>query len=933
MFKSSPPLRLALPLSLLLGAALPALAAPPAGGVAAKAPAGAGTAPEKVTTVEGITEYRLPNGLRVLLFPDSSKPTVTVNVTYFVGSRHEGYGETGMAHLLEHLLFKGTATRNNILGLLETRGAISNGSTSYDRTNYYETLPSIPGNLDFALALEADRMVNSRVAKADLDTEFSVVRNEFEQGENEPLAVLEERMYSAAYLWHNYGKSTIGSRSDIERVPIDNLKAFYQRYYQPDNAMLVVAGKFDPAEALRLITQYFGPIPRPARKLNPTHTVEPVQDGERAVTLRRAGDVAVVGLVYHSVAGSDADEVAAEAVADILTAKPAGRLYKALIETGLATTVDGDAQPLAEPGVIEFFAKVRPEQAGGQGLERVRDKMIETVEGLARGAIGEDEVKRFQVRRLKEIELDLTQSERIGIELSEWGGMGDWRLLFLHRDNVKKLTLAQVRRFAERYLKANNRTVGLFVPTKAPERSPQPAQPDVAALVKDYKGQEDLQQGEEFAATIDNIEKRTVRTTLPSGMKVALLAKATRGHAVRVALDIHYGSEADLKGRTTAALLIPRMLLRGTKKHTYQQLKDELDRLKAEVRVAGEGGFDGEPGQAQLSISTVRENLPAVLTLLGEVLSQPAFPAEQFEIVRKELLTSFEEELQDPQAQAFQTLLRKIDPHPVDDVRYLPTTRELIERVRALKLADVAGVYRELWGGSASALAIVGDFDAQQVRTTLVAELGGWRSPRPFQRIAEPFQAGIAGSEERIVTPDKQMAMIAAAQAVELGENDPDYPAVEIINFVLGGTFKSRLIDRLRQKEGFSYGASSNVSASPFERHGVIFSVAICAPENADKAMVAMLDELGKLVKDGIPQAELDEAKKSYRLFFDNLLARDGFVAQQLSRGLYTGRTFEYFRQQQERIDALRSADLVPVLQKYFGLDRLVRVKAGDLKG
>ena len=264
-----------------------------------------------VTSIEGISEFKLDNGMSVLLFPDQSKPTVTVNLTVFVGSRHEGYGEAGMAHLLEHMLFKGTPTNSDIPQLLKDRGASFNGTTWLDRTNYYETMPASEDNLNFALQLEADRMINSRIDNEDLQSEFSVVRNEFERGENNPTRVLWQRMTAAAFLWHNYGNSTIGNRADIERVPIDNLKRFYRRYYQPDNAMLVIAGKFDQPKALALANRHFGSIPVPDRKLDQTYTVEPAQDGERLVTLRRVGDVAAVGAVYHVPSGAAAQPATA----------------------------------------------------------------------------------------------------------------------------------------------------------------------------------------------------------------------------------------------------------------------------------------------------------------------------------------------------------------------------------------------------------------------------------------------------------------------------------------------------------------------------------------------------------------------------------------------------------------------------------------------
>ncbi|HYP14638.1 MAG TPA: pitrilysin family protein, partial [Bryobacteraceae bacterium] len=288
---------------------------------------------QKVTSVEGITEYRLDNGLKVLLFPDPTKNTVTVNITYLVGSRHENYGETGMAHLLEHLVFKGTPKHPDIPKELASHGSRPNGTTWYDRTNYFESFDATDENLRWALDLEADRMVNSFIAKKDLDSEMTVVRNEFESGENSPDRVLNQRTVAAAYLWHNYGKSTIGAKADLENVPIDRLQAFYRNYYQPDNAVLLVAGKIDEAKTIAMVNEYFGKIPRPERKLQPTYTLDPVQDGERTIVVRRVGDVQLMHLAYHVPDGAHPDFAAITVLSDLMSRPPSGRLYKALVET------------------------------------------------------------------------------------------------------------------------------------------------------------------------------------------------------------------------------------------------------------------------------------------------------------------------------------------------------------------------------------------------------------------------------------------------------------------------------------------------------------------------------------------------------------------------------------------------------------------------
>jgi zinc protease len=882
--------------------------------------------PKKVVTVEGITEYDLDNGLRVLLFPDNSKPTVTVNVTYLVGSRHEGYGESGMAHLLEHMMFKGTKKYPKVLAQLQQRGAKLNGSTSYDRTNYFEILQAEKDNLQFALDLESDRMLNATISADDLKSEFSVVRNEFEIGENQPEAILEERMLSSAYLWHNYGKSTIGSRSDIERVPIENLREFYKRFYQPDNAYLVIAGKFDPAQALKLVDEKFGKMPRPTRKLNPTYTIEPQQDGERSVILRRTGDVQVAGLMYHGAAGAHPDYAAEAALADILTAEPSGRLYKALVEPGLAAKVAGDAAPFAEPGVIELFANVRADKS----VDKARDRMIEVVESVAKGKITDEEVNRWKSKTLRDIDLGLTNPEMVGIELSEWAALGDWRLKFIFRDKVKTVTAADVQKVAAKYLKQANRTVGLFLPQKAPDRSPLPDQPDIKQMVAQYKSTEAVAQGEEFKATVENIESRTQRSALASGLKLAFLPKKTRGGAVEILLHLRTGNEADLKGMTEVAALMRKMVVRGTKKHTYQQIQDELSRLKAELKPTMGLGGGSEPGAATFRLTTVKDSVPAVLSLLSEMVREPTFPADELEKLRKEELADLEQQLQQPMAAGFISLMQKAMPWAKDDVRYQPSLPEQIERVKAIKREQLTKFHDTFWGGDGSSLVMVGDFDAAQVKAQLDKELGTWKAKKPWKRITMPFHAA-KPTDETIRTPDKQMAFVGTAVPVEMRDDDPEYPAIQFADFIYGGGARSRIWERLREKEGLSYGVFSFFNANPFDKSAVFISAAFCAPQNAAKAMVGLVEEVKKLASDGIKADEFAEQKKAYQAKFDTDLTSDGRVAGLLDRGLYTGRTLKFEQELNAKVQSLSAAQVMGALKKYVNPESLVKIKVGDL--
>ena len=901
----------------------PTAAAPPATPPQIAAAASAPSAPPRqVISVEGITEYTLGNGLRVLLFPDPSKETFTVNLTYLVGSRMEGYGETGMAHLLEHMLFKGSPKHPRVWEELQQRGALNNASTWYDRTNYFETLPAKADNLAWALEIEADRMVNANIAQADLDKEFSVVRNEFEIRENSPDNVLSERMWSTAYLWHNYGKSTIGSRADIEKVPATTLRRFYKKYYRPDNAVLLVGGKFEPAAALALVTQHFGGLANPATPIEPTYTTEPVQDGERVVTLRRNGDVQVVGLLYHVSAASDADFAAVEAISHILTNEPSGRLYVALVKAGLATSVSASALPLHDPGALEIAASVPV----GKSVDVVRDKMIAIVESFAKAKPTDEEVARFKARSKKQFKLAFADSARLSVALTGVIAAGDWRLLFVQRDRVAKLTADEVHAAAGAYLVASNRTVGTFVPSKTPTRAPLKETPDIAKLVSGYQGAPPETEGEKFDATLDNIERRTTRATI-GGVKLAILGKQTRGHVVRTRLTLRYGSEADFAGggNRLAASVLDEMLVRGTRKHTFQQLKDKWDELDAQVT------FASQPGVLDVSVQTTRDNLAAVLALVDEVLRQPAFPQDQFEIMVKESLTALDEQKSDPQGQAFNAVTRAVSPYPAGHPLYTPTTEESIAALKALKLADVRR-YAAMLGASNATMAIIGDVDAAAIQPWIEKTWGGWKSPRPWKRLVRTYTATAAG-DQTLDFPDKTNTMIAAAQAIDMKDDDADAPVMAIANYTLGGGgFVSRLVTRLRQKDGLSYSAFSVFQLRPLDAAGLFLAAGMMNPQNAKKGLAALREEIARFVASGLTADELTGAKTGLQQGFDRNLSTDGFVLNMLLDSVYLERTMAFWAKNNAAIAAATLDQVNAAIKRHIQPDTQVNITSGDKK-
>ncbi len=877
----------------------------------------------KGASVEGITEYTLPNGLRVLLFPDASKPTVTVNITYLVGSRHEAYGETGMAHLLEHMVFKGTPCHEKIFQELTERGANPNGTTWFDRTNYFETLTSTADNLAWALDLEADRMTNSYIAKSDLESEFTVVRNEFESGENDPGGILEERVLSTAFLWHNYGNSTIGARSDLEHVPIERLQGFYRKYYQPDNAILVVAGKFDPVTTLRLVEQKFGRIPRPVRtgemKLWPTYTLDPTQDGEREVTLRRVGDVQVLMAAYHISSGAHPDFPALDVLARVLGSQPSGRLYQALVATRKAAFTYARTYRLREPGMLMAVAQVRKEDP----MDSARTAMLAALDDAVSRPPSAEEVERAKTEIGKNFQLLLNNSEAVALTLSEWASMADWRMLFIHRDRVKAVTPEDVVRVAATYLKSSNRTLGTFVPTEKPDRTEVPATPDITALVREYRGDTLLAEGEVFDPSPENIDRRVTRMKL-GGLEVAFLPKKTRGGSVNASLSLDFNDLAGARGKSAVASLTGQMLIRGTRTKSRQQIKDEFDRLKARVGLSGsETALNGR-------FETTRENLPAVLRLLGEVLREPAFDAKEFDELRQQSLAGLEENRSDPQALGFNAFQRYLSPYPKGDPRYTATIDEEIEDYQAATVEEVRRFYAETYGAGNGQLAIVGDFEPSEITPILGAIFADWKSPHRYERIPSTYQE-VAPTTMSVETPDKANAWFLAGVNVELRDDDPAYPALLLGNEILGGgILNSRLATRIRQKEGISYGVGSFLSASSEDRNGRFIGYAIYAPENVAKVETAFREEMERATREGLTADELDKARLGWLQNQTVSRSNDGALAGDLQGKVYLGRTMAFDAELERRVRALTLDDVNSALRRFLDPARIVVVKAGD---
>ncbi len=878
----------------------------------------------KGPSMAGITEYTYPNGLQVLLLPDSGSSTITVNIVYLVGSRHEGYGESGMAHLLEHLNFIKSTHDRNIKKELEDHGARWNGTTDYDRTNYFETVNASEENLRWALGLEAERMVNMRIEKALLDTEMTVVRNEFERGENSVTRVLEERVLSSAYLWHNYGKSVIGSRADIERVPIDRLAAFYKKYYQPDNAVLTIGGQIDPSKTLAIVASTLGVIPRPTRKLDETYTVEPPQDGERTVELRRVGKGKNLIMAYHSPAMAHPDAGTLEVLADILAGRGGtGRLDKALVDTKKSLSVRVNVYELHDPGVVLISATLSDDQS----LDEAKKIISDALAGLAREAPTNEEVDRARTRIIQGMDRTFASSQQLAMQMTDVVADGDWRLLFANYEEIKRTTAEDVTQVAKTYFKDSNRTVGLFIPeSAAPERTNVPAAPTIEALLKTYTPDIKVEAGEALDPSPANLEKRIKRSTLPTGFRLALLPKNTRGNRVQASLTLRFGDENSLAGQNAVAQLTDGLLLRGTKSKSRQQLQDEMQKLNATINIGG-GGL----ASVSANISTTAENLIPVLRLAVEILREPAFPESDFEQIRKQRIAQIDRGRTEPGTLVSQTLQGNLSPYPRADVRHVRTIDEEIEDLNKVTLDDVRKFHQRFYGASNGELIVVGRLETAALEQEAAALLGSWKSASPYRRIVNSYKE-VQRINTRIETPDKENAQFSAGLRLRMRDTDPDYPAMVMANYMFGGGITARLPDRVRNREGYSYSVSSSLNV-PVEGDAAAFSAsAISNPVNTPKVEASFVDESTKTLRDGFTAAELAAAKKAYRDERIGARPSDGGVLNLISSREQWGRTLTWDEQLEAKLQALTLDQVNAAFRRNVNASQVSIVKGGDFK-
>ncbi len=871
---------------------------------------------QKIGTLEGITEYKLDNGLRLLLRQDGNQATTTLCIFYRVGSCSESYGQTGNAHLLEHLLFKGTPNRKNIAEELTLHGSLANGITEVEGTYYFETFLPTDENLDWALSMEADRMLNSFISAKDLETEMTVVRNELEIAENSPSSNLRRAVNATVFHWHNYGKTVLGNRYDIEHVDIANLKNFYTTYYQPDNAVLMLVGKIDEGKALAQVKHHFGALPKPARILPKMTTEEPPQRGPREVAVYGQDTQNLLSVVYRSPAATHEDTAAIDLFFETITAAPSGILYKKLVPTGLAIDVETERILGSEPGIFGVQVSVR----SSANIEAARKVIIDTLES-GEALLTEAELKAAQLRIARDFE-SLMKGGQVVTVLSKWESRGDWRLIMLYRDRLAGSNLDQVHAVAKKYLQPSNRTVGRFVGDVQDAPVSMPQVQDFKNSLPVFTESTEVLRSETFVATLKSIEERVQRFSI-GGIRLSLLPVPREQPSAEISLKLNYGNINSLRGHRVHGMLLNNMFGMGTKQRAWQDLMIALDESRTRLSISGEVGYTEAMVKTQGDVATV-------IRLIGEIIREPIFEEENFKALKAELVDLLASSKTQPDSIALTELGRLFKPRDPLNPFYEAGYDEEIEHIQNATLAEVKDYYQAFVGASNMEIAIAGDFDPESAKAAVIAAFGDWVSPQPFgelefeKRILEP-------TTTTILTPGKANAIFLAQTNFPLWTGQQEYPAILLADFMLGGGWlNSRLANRLRQKEGLSYSIFSVLDVPKKQGVASLTVTAKCAPENMPLLERAFKEEVTRISEDGYTQEELNKARTGLLQERALALTHDRTLVSTLRDLSGKGQTFEEDLILNEKITNLTLEDVNRVVREFLNVNAFTLVKVGD---
>lgn len=885
-----------------------------------------------IKSSEGIDEYNLlSNGLTVLLMEDHSAPVATLMVTYHVGSRNEAIGYTGSTHILEHMMFKGSKNYNKEMGtpiwtVLQNVGAQINATTWMDRTNYFELLPS--EYLERAISIEADRMRNAFIRDDDRQAEMTVVRNEFERGENDPFSALDKNIWATAYQAHPYHHSTIGWKEDIENVPTERLKTFYDTFYWPNNATVTIIGDFKSADALNLVKTHFGQLTRSPQEIPPMYTQEPKQEGPRRVVVRRVGQSPIVGIAFKTPEGRNEDTYPIQILSNILGGGKSSRLYKSVVDKGLATSLFMWDFPFHDNGLFAVYAFLVP----GTDPAEVEKIILAEIENVKTNGVTRDEVARAKAQIRADEAFSRDGSYSVASRLNDAIALGDWTFYTTFSKRINRVTEKDVQRVANKYLQEDQSTTGTFIPLDnnrqsdggsakieapavhsplnwRPEGTEEPGNPALSLSPAKNSG---------TASIAGQVSEKEIL----KGLKLYTM-KASVEDVVTIAGSLIGGDEFSPAANPKIADLTASMLDQGTTKQDKFSISEKLESVGADL------SFSSSRYHVNFNIRCLRKDVPLVIELLAEQLRDPAFKESDLETLKKRYVGSLKRAKENTRNQAQGEFLRTL--YPVGHPNYQPTIDEEIAQVESITTDDLKAFHKSNYGLGSMIVVAVGDVDERLLSMSLKNEFKNWNTSS--LKIEAPKQrANTAKSRTDYVTiADKTSTDTFFGQAIGIDRNNEDYYPLMIGVYVLGGNFSARLMQTVRDEQGLTYGIGASVRGVDFGADGYWYAWGTFAPELLAKGKTATIEQIRKWASEGITQEELDGKKTTITGSYKVGLATTRGKANQILTSLEWGRPIDFLDRYPDIINAITLDQVNSAIAKYIKPDKLVTISAGSI--
>lgn len=880
------------------------------------------TAFEFIKSSGGIDEYRCTlNDLSVLLMEDHSAPVVTFMVTYHVGSRNEAIGHTGSTHLLEHMMFKGSKNYNKEKGdsiwtVLQDIGAQINATTWMDRTNYFVLLPS--EHLGNAIAIEADRMRNLLLRDKDRQPEMTVVINEFERGENDPFDTLDKNIWATAYQAHPYHHSTIGWRSDIEGVSTERLREFYDTFYWPNNATVTIIGDFNKDDALQMVLDNYGAIPKSPHEIPEMYTTEPEQEGARRFVIKRSGQMGIIGIAHKTPEGLHKDNYAIQILSRILGGGKSGRLYKKIVDKGLATRVSMSDFPFRDNGLFITYAFLTP----GTKHEDVEKIILDEYELLKNKGVTNKEVARARGQIRAEQAYSRDGSYSIASNLNEAIATGDWTYYTNYLENINKVTKADIERIVKTYLIENKSTTGYFIPeiagggggggTLETQKVHQP--------YNYISEQEENSDGGVVSET--KIADRIIEQTPIDGIRLLTMKTGVKD-VVTITGSFLGGDQYSPQANMMIADLTAAMLDKGTKNKSKFEIADKLETVGASI------SFSSGQYHVRFNAKCLKADIPLVLSLLAEQLREPAFNKEDLKTLKTRLVANLKRDKEDTGKQAGGAFLRKL--YPKNHPNYAYKIDNRIKMVNDIMPASLKYYHKTFYGLGNMTIVAVGDVDSEAFNSEISKSFGGWKTSPLDKKEATLTANQVKAGTEYVTIKEKTSADIYIGLPIGIDRNHEDYYPLMVGTYILGGNFSARLMQTVRDEQGLTYSIQSWVGGIDNGNDGYWVTGGSFAPQMVDRGYKATIEQLAKWVESGITKAELTAKQSTITGSYKVGLATTSGLAGQILTNAERRRPNSYLDNFPEFINALTMNQINNVIQKYIDKDRMFFVAAGSL--